>query len=547
MAMQRLCYRKRDKPEEETRESPESQEETQGVAESPRRRPGKPERRPRESPRRRRPGKPEEDPRESPEEETQGVAESPQGVARARGGDPGVAPEPPGSRPRRRPRQSREETQGPQSREGGESPRARGAQGVARGDPGKPEEETRETPRARGGDPGSRRGAQGPERRPRESQEETQGVARRRPRESPRRRPGKETQGVAESRGVAREPEEDPGSRREPRRRPGSRPEEETQGEETRESPQSQETQESPQSPRRKEETRESPRARGGDPGKPERRPGSRPRAEETQRVAREPRDQGRRRPESPESPRRRPRESPRARAQESPEERPGIAREPEEETRESPQSPRRRSRPRRSPTATIIFLLLIQESLNGLFQLHNVPFQFFSLLCITGRVREGKKSSVDDMVLLSKITESAIAENLKKRFMEDKIYTYIGPVLVAVNPFKQLPYFGEREIEMYQGAAQYEVPPHIYSIADTMYRNMLIDSDSQCVIISGESGAGKTVSAKFIMNYITRISGGGQRVQQVKDIILESNPLLEAFGNQRQQETTIPQDLENT
>lgn len=142
------------------------------------------------------------------------------------------------------------------------------------------------------------------------------------------------------------------------------------------------------------------------------------------------------------------------------------------------------------------------------------------------------KKSSVDDMVLLTKITESAITENLKKRLLEDKIYTYIGPVLVAVNPFKQLPYFTDREVEMYQGAAQYEVPPHIYSVADTMYRNMLIDSDSQCVIISGESGAGKTVSAKFIMNYITKVSGGGQRVQQVKNIILESNPLLEAFGN---------------
>lgn len=142
------------------------------------------------------------------------------------------------------------------------------------------------------------------------------------------------------------------------------------------------------------------------------------------------------------------------------------------------------------------------------------------------------KKSSVDDMVLLTKITEAAITDNLKRRLMEDKIYTYIGPVLVAVNPFKQLPYFGEREVAMYQGAAQYEVPPHIYSLADTMYRNMLIDSDSQCVIISGESGAGKTVSAKFIMNYITRVSGGGQRVQQVKEIILESNPLLESFGN---------------
>lgn len=138
----------------------------------------------------------------------------------------------------------------------------------------------------------------------------------------------------------------------------------------------------------------------------------------------------------------------------------------------------------------------------------------------------------MDDMVLLTKITEAAITDNLKRRLMEDKIYTYIGPVLVAVNPFKQLPYFGEREVAMYQGAAQYEVPPHIYSLADTMYRNMLIDSDSQCVIISGESGAGKTVSAKFIMNYITRVSGGGQRVQQVKEIILESNPLLESFGN---------------
>lgn len=64
------------------------------------------------------------------------------------------------------------------------------------------------------------------------------------------------------------------------------------------------------------------------------------------------------------------------------------------------------------------------------------------------------------------------------------RIYTYIGPVLVAVNPFKQLPYFGERELELYQGAASYEVPPHIYAVADAMYRNMLTDSESQCVII---------------------------------------------------------------
>ncbi|KAL8184814.1 UNVERIFIED_CONTAM: Unconventional myosin-Ie, partial [Gekko kuhli] len=142
------------------------------------------------------------------------------------------------------------------------------------------------------------------------------------------------------------------------------------------------------------------------------------------------------------------------------------------------------------------------------------------------------RQSGVDDMVLLSKISEEAIVENLKKRFMDDYIFTYIGPVLISVNPFKQLPYFTDREIDMYQGAAQYENPPHIYALADNMYRNMLIDGENQCVIISGESGAGKTVAAKYIMGYISKVSGGGPKVQHVKDIILKSNPLLEAFGN---------------
>ncbi|XP_006805660.1 myosin IEb [Neolamprologus brichardi] len=142
------------------------------------------------------------------------------------------------------------------------------------------------------------------------------------------------------------------------------------------------------------------------------------------------------------------------------------------------------------------------------------------------------KVSGVDDMVLLSKINEDAITDNLKKRYMDDYIFTYIGPVLISVNPFKQLPYFTEREVELYQGAAQYENPPHIYALADNMYRNMMIDSENQCVIISGESGAGKTVAAKYIMSYVSKVSGGGNKVQRVKDIILQSNPLLEAFGN---------------
>eukprot|EP01135_Chromosphaera_perkinsii_P001858 Nk52_evm7s212 gene=Nk52_evmTU7s212 len=140
--------------------------------------------------------------------------------------------------------------------------------------------------------------------------------------------------------------------------------------------------------------------------------------------------------------------------------------------------------------------------------------------------------SGVEDMVLLSKISEDQILDNLKKRIMDDLMFTYIGPVLIGVNPFKNLPYFTQKDVDQYQGAAPHENPPHIYALTDNMYRNMLIEGDNQCVIISGESGAGKTVCAKFIMSYIATISGGGGDVQRVKDVILDSNPLLEAFGN---------------
>ncbi|KAJ1568222.1 Unconventional myosin-Ie, partial [Nowakowskiella sp. JEL0078] len=119
---------------------------------------------------------------------------------------------------------------------------------------------------------------------------------------------------------------------------------------------------------------------------------------------------------------------------------------------------------------------------------------------------------------------------------MADLIYCYIGPTLVAVNPYKKLSYFTDAEIDIYNGSAAHENPPHIYAVADKMYQSMLTDEENQCVIISGESGAGKTESAKLIMNYIAAISGKGGSlnnvVDGVKKIIFESNPLLESFGN---------------
>jgi len=142
-------------------------------------------------------------------------------------------------------------------------------------------------------------------------------------------------------------------------------------------------------------------------------------------------------------------------------------------------------------------------------------------------------KHGVDDMVMLSKVSESNIVDNLHKRYDADIIYTYIGHVLIAVNPYKLIQnYYTDRTLKDYRGKYQYELPPHVYSVADTMYREMLAEAENQCVIISGESGAGKTVTSKHIMQFIAAVSGSSPSVQRTKDIILESNPLLEAFGN---------------
>ncbi|CAF1255168.1 unnamed protein product [Rotaria sp. Silwood1] len=142
------------------------------------------------------------------------------------------------------------------------------------------------------------------------------------------------------------------------------------------------------------------------------------------------------------------------------------------------------------------------------------------------------RRAGVDDMVFMSKNTDSDISHNLKIRFDVNYIYTYIGSVLIAVNPYKDVEYCRDNHMEKYRGATQMDNAPHIFAIAEDMFSNMLIDSEKQCVIISGESGAGKTVSAKFIMSYIAEVSGGGPNVQRIKSVILQSNPLLEAFGN---------------
>ncbi|CEL08426.1 Putative Myosin-1 [Aspergillus calidoustus] len=143
------------------------------------------------------------------------------------------------------------------------------------------------------------------------------------------------------------------------------------------------------------------------------------------------------------------------------------------------------------------------------------------------------KEIGVSDLTLLSKISNEAINDNLKLRFQHDEIYTYIGHVLVSVNPFRDLGIYTDRVLDSYRGKNRLEVPPHVFAVAESSYYNMKSYKDNQCVIISGESGAGKTEAAKRIMQYIASVSGGSDSsIQETKDMVLATNPLLESFGN---------------
>ncbi|XP_029385607.1 unconventional myosin-Ib isoform X5 [Echeneis naucrates] len=138
----------------------------------------------------------------------------------------------------------------------------------------------------------------------------------------------------------------------------------------------------------------------------------------------------------------------------------------------------------------------------------------------------------VGDMVLLEPLSEDSFLENLKKRFDHNEIYTYIGSVVISMNPYRSLPIFTPEKVEEYRNRNFYELSPHIYALADEAYRSLRDQDKDQCILITGESGAGKTEASKLVMSYVAAVCGKGQEVNKVKEQLLQSNPVLEAFGN---------------
>ncbi|KAL8159065.1 hypothetical protein V2J09_000602 [Rumex salicifolius] len=140
----------------------------------------------------------------------------------------------------------------------------------------------------------------------------------------------------------------------------------------------------------------------------------------------------------------------------------------------------------------------------------------------------------VDDMTKLSYLHEPGVLENLATRYSLNEIYTYTGNILIAVNPFQRLPHIYDTQMMVqYKGASLGELSPHVFAIADVAYRAMINEGKSNSILVSGESGAGKTETTKMLMRYLAYLGGrSGTEGRTVEQQVLESNPVLEAFGN---------------
>ncbi|KAH7962843.1 hypothetical protein HPB52_018225 [Rhipicephalus sanguineus] len=131
---------------------------------------------------------------------------------------------------------------------------------------------------------------------------------------------------------------------------------------------------------------------------------------------------------------------------------------------------------------------------------------------------------------LLSVFLQEIIVDQLYQRFMRGQIYSYIGDILLAMNPFQKLPIYSEEVSLRYRNRAKLDNPPHIFAVADAAYHSMLHQKRNQCIVISGESGAGKTESANLLLRQLVALGKATNR--NLEDKILQVNPIMEAFGN---------------
>merc|ERR1719481_1914822 len=152
------------------------------------------------------------------------------------------------------------------------------------------------------------------------------------------------------------------------------------------------------------------------------------------------------------------------------------------------------------------------------------------------GKVNPPKFEKCEDMVNLTFLNDASVFWNLKTRYQAKMIHTYSGLFVVVVNPYKRYPLYTHRVCKIYLGKRRNEVPPHLWAIAECAYRNMLQNTKNNAMLITGESGAGKTENTKKVITYLAMVATGSGKKSEKKvsleDQIVATNPILESYGN---------------
>merc|ERR1719410_3359232 len=152
------------------------------------------------------------------------------------------------------------------------------------------------------------------------------------------------------------------------------------------------------------------------------------------------------------------------------------------------------------------------------------------------GQVNPPKFEKCEDMANLTYLNDASVFHNLKVRFCAKLIYTYSGLFCIVVNPYKRYPIYTGTVVKMYLGKRRNEVPPHLWAITETAYRNMLTNGKDQSMLITGESGAGKTENTKKVISYLAAVAApkkkDGVKKAALEDQIVATNPILESYGN---------------
>nr|ALR88564.1 myosin heavy chain striated muscle-like 115 [Saccoglossus kowalevskii] len=153
------------------------------------------------------------------------------------------------------------------------------------------------------------------------------------------------------------------------------------------------------------------------------------------------------------------------------------------------------------------------------------------------------KFDKIEDMASMTYLNEAGVLHNLRQRYYAGLIYTYSGLFCVAINPYRRLPIYTEKVVMLYKGKRRNEMPPHVFSVADNAYHDMLQDHENQSMLITGESGAGKTENTKKVIQYFANIASSAAAKDKKPDVqegkkanledqVIQANPPLEAFGN---------------